>query len=162
MVKTCGILSLLLGCLLVVLCGQPPAVQAQGTAGDQPAPGKQATAFVTALQRGDFTAAVGQFDARMNAVISAEKLQELWQTVLAQAGTFTRQRTPQQEIVTQGGEQYTVCIVPCEFQRATVPIKVVIDTQAHVCGLFFCRPRRCRLTITPRSTSTYRVSPRNR
>lgn len=148
MVKTFGITSLLLCCLLLA-CGKPSSAQVQGAAGDPQVPGTQAAVFIAALQRGDFTAAVGQFDAQMSAVLSAAKLQEYWQAVQAQSGAYLRQLTPQEETVTQNGVQYTVCLVPCEFQNATVPIKVVIDAQAHVCGLFFLPPKAQPVAYTP-------------
>ena len=92
-----------------------------------------ARSFVELLVRKDFTTAVATFDDTMKTAMPEAKLQETWNTVLAQVGAFkqvTRTRTEKRGA-------YTIVFVTSDFQNAALDIKVVFDQSKHIAGLFF-------------------------
>lgn len=93
----------------------------------------RATEFVTLLSSGDFGAAVEMFDATMTSKMSAEKLEETWQALVAQAGSFKGQAAPQKKEV----PGYDVYLIPCRFEKASLNTQVAFDLQGEIAGLFF-------------------------
>ncbi|HET6977330.1 MAG TPA: alpha/beta fold hydrolase [Pyrinomonadaceae bacterium] len=92
-----------------------------------------ARTFIDQLVKKDFTTAVASFDDTMKTAMPEAKLQETWNTVLAQVGAF--KQAGKARIEKRGA--YTIIIVNSEFQNANLDIKVVFDGTKHIAGLFF-------------------------
>jgi len=92
-----------------------------------------ATGFVEFLVKEDFANAVKNFDNTMKGVMPEAKLQEAWQGLLAQSGSFRKQAG-----VRQTQEQgFNIVFVTCEFERSTLNIKVVFNNANEISGLWF-------------------------
>ncbi len=92
-----------------------------------------ATGFVESLVKEDFTNAVKNFDSTMKGVMSEAKLQEVWQELLAQSGSFKKQ-TGVRQTQEQG---FNIVFVACEFEKSTINIKVVFNNANEISGLWF-------------------------
>lgn len=92
-----------------------------------------ATEFVESLVKQDFANAVKNFDSTMKGMMSEEKLQEVWQGLLAQSGSFKKQ-TGVRQTQEQG---FNIVFVTCEFEKSTINIKVVFNNANEISGLWF-------------------------
>ena len=116
--------------VLVAFRAASAAAPAGGALLDPALPGVQ---FVTLLDKGDFAAAEAMFDATMKAALPEDKLRATWQGVLQQVGPFQKQlRT---RVTDQAG--YKIVLVTCQFEKAALDARVVVDTQGRIAGLFF-------------------------
>jgi dienelactone hydrolase len=118
--------------LLLVMTSQPANLQSQ-TQDETANLVVAARAFVAQLATKDFSAAVAPFDDTMKAVMPAAKLEETWNAVLKEVGPFKQAGKAKTE--KQGA--YTLVFVTCEFQKATLDIKVVFDQSKRIAGLLF-------------------------
>jgi dienelactone hydrolase len=91
-----------------------------------------ARAFVELLATKKFSDAVAQFDDTMKGAMPEPKLQETWNSVLAQAGAFKQAGKARAE--KRGA--YTMVFVTCDFQNMPLDIRVVFDQSRRVAGLF--------------------------
>ena len=118
--------------LFALLTGAAACVQ-------EPAPQKTddieraARAFVEIVAKEHFEEAVNVFDPTMKKALPAEKLKEIWNALQGQVGAFERQLTARKQKV----RQYDVVFVTCKFKNAALDVKVVLDSQKRVSGLFF-------------------------
>ena len=92
-----------------------------------------ATGFVESLANEDFANAVKNFDNTMKGVMPEAKLQEAWQGLLAQSGSFKKQ-TGVRQTQEQG---FNIVFVTCEFEKSTLNIKVVFNNTNEISGLWF-------------------------
>ncbi len=81
----------------------------------------------------DFANAVKNFDNTMKGVMPEAKLQEAWQGLLAQSGSFKKQ-TGVRQTQEQG---FDIVFVTCEFEKSTLNIKVVFNKTNEISGLWF-------------------------
>jgi dienelactone hydrolase len=105
-----------------------------------PAPADPATragAFVTTLSRGDFAAAVADFDDTMRKVLPAEKLKSVWESVTGQFGAYQKQTGTRTE--TKGRLQ--IAFVTCQFEKRPLDVRVVFNGENKVSGLQFLPSR---------------------
>ena len=112
-----------------VSCARTPTPEPTPSA-DQAA---LATEFVDLLVRGDYSKATQAMDATMRAQLGGDKLAEVWKQILGQVGAFKSQSGTRAE---RSG-QYDVVYVTCEFEQATLDVKVVFDSARRVSGLWF-------------------------
>jgi dienelactone hydrolase len=149
-------LLILLTASLLVACGQkkttslptdtpPTAATPLPTTPPQPtatptgqvviAPERIAAAqeFVDLLVQGDYASAEEKLDDTMKAAAPASKLEELWSSLLEQAGAFQQQTGTRTER-TMG---YDVVYVTCQFKQMSLDVKVVFDASGQIAGLFF-------------------------
>ncbi|NIT55648.1 MAG: DUF3887 domain-containing protein [Aliifodinibius sp.] len=93
----------------------------------------EAVNFVNHLAKGNFEGAASKFDNRMKVFIPVEKLQEVWNSIINHAGTFVEQ------VNVKSGKsgQYDVVFVTCKFSKAVLDVKVVLDNDTRISGLFF-------------------------
>ena len=89
--------------------------------------------FVELLATRDFAAAEMRFDGTMQTAMPQAKLRETWQTLETQVGAFQKQL--QARVTNSHG--YDIALVSCQFERATLEVKVVFDAKQRVAGLFF-------------------------
>lgn len=92
-----------------------------------------ATAFVEQLAQGEYTAATTRFDASMQNVLPAAKLEETWEQVLGQVGAYQHQLGTHTDEL-QG---YRRVFVTTQFEKAVLDVLVVFDAQGQIAGLFF-------------------------
>lgn len=89
--------------------------------------------LVESLASGDSNRAVENFDGTMKKALPAKKLQEVWNSLIANSGAFVEQRGTRREKVMR----YDVIFVTCEFEKGVIDAKVVFDGNKQVAGLFF-------------------------
>lgn len=130
--------------------GQPPAVSAK----PHPAPSAQATAaagqagaarieactnaagaIIDNLEKGDAKAATADFDATMQANLSADKLAAAWQQVGSQFGKLQSRGTPQSAMY-QG---HTIVVLPLQFAKGGLNAQMACDADGKIAG-FYMRP----------------------
>jgi hypothetical protein len=68
--------------------------------------------LVSALSSGDYKKAVENFDGTMKNALPAEKLQQVWDSIIAQSGPFVEQLGTRKEKILQ----YDVIFVTCKFE----------------------------------------------
>jgi hypothetical protein len=103
--------------------------------------------LVSALAGGDFKKATENFDGTMKNALPAEKLQEVWNSLIAQMGPFVEQAGTRREKILQ----YDVIFVTCKFERGVLDAKVVFNSNKQIAGLFFVPSQG---PLTKRSSAT--------
>lgn len=93
----------------------------------------KARAFLEALSREDFMAAVRDFDATMMKVSGPDKLAEFWKRVPEKLGSFKRLTAARRD----QSAGYEVALVTCEFERITLDARVVFDNDKRIAGFQF-------------------------
>ncbi|MEW5858484.1 MAG: alpha/beta fold hydrolase [Cyanobacteriota bacterium] len=88
--------------------------------------------FVELLVQEDFAGATSNFDSQMQASFPADKLRETWIAITDQVGKFDKTAGIRSE---KDGE-YDVVFVTGEFEKATLDIKVVFNSNQQIAGLF--------------------------
>jgi dienelactone hydrolase len=100
--------------------------------GQQPVdPKEQAKEFVQLLVKEDFAGAVKGFDAKMAGVMPADKVQAMWKSLLAQVGAFKEVKGVRTEDVAG----HVAVMVACQFDKAVLDFRVVIDKEQKIAGL---------------------------
>jgi fermentation-respiration switch protein FrsA (DUF1100 family) len=89
--------------------------------------------FVDLLAKGDFAGAAARHDKTMRTALPEPKLGDTWRSLESQAGRFKKRLHTR--AVKAGG--YDVALVTCEFERAKLDVKVVLNSKGEVSGLFF-------------------------
>jgi len=89
--------------------------------------------LVNALASGNYKKATENFNETMRSALPAEKLQQVWNSLIAQSGPFVGQLGTRKEKILQ----YDVIFVTCKFEKAVLDTKVVFDSNKQVAGLFF-------------------------
>jgi len=97
--------------------------------------------LVDLLVKGDYEKAVTNFDDTMTKALPTDKLQEVWNTIIAQTGAFVEQLGVRKEKTLQ----YDVVFVTCKFERAVLDAKVVFNRENQISGLFFVRSQESAL-----------------
>ncbi|CAN5531953.1 DUF3887 domain-containing protein [soil metagenome] len=93
----------------------------------------KAKAFVGLLAEKDFAAAETFFADEVKAKLPAVKLEEVWNSLVAQVGNFKRQTTVKTEKV----KDFEIVVIVGEFEKANLDISLAIDKNGKVGGLFF-------------------------
>lgn len=105
----------------------------------------KAQCCLDAMIKGDFQAAVRDFDAAMLQALGPDKLEQLWKKEIpALAGPFKKQLGARQEAC-QG---YEVVLVTCEFEKGPMDARVVFDKAGKIAGFGFA-PVAPPLKYTP-------------
>jgi hypothetical protein len=89
--------------------------------------------FVDHMTRGDFAAAVSNFDAAMTQAMPAPLLKQTWDALVVQCGPFQKRTGFRTEKL----QQYDITYVTCQFEKAAIDIKVVFAPSGKIGGLFF-------------------------
>jgi preprotein translocase subunit SecG len=97
-----------------------------------------ATGLVASLTKGDMAAVTATFDGAMKAALTADKLKEVWNGVMAQVGAFKSQVGTRSE-KKQG---FDVVYVTCEFERGKLDFQVAVNGANQVSGLYVVPPGR--------------------
>jgi dienelactone hydrolase len=104
------------------------AVAAEGTGSEA-----KAKALMEALAKGDYDAGAKDFDDTMKKVLPPDKLGETWKGLLEQVGALKKQGTPQTGKI----EKYDAVWIECQFEKATLYMRVVFAADGKVTGLQF-------------------------
>ncbi len=97
----------------------------------------KARAFLFALEKGDYQAAVKDFDATMLKAMGPDKLEAMWAKQLpAQVGRFKQQGPARREQL-QG---YEIVLITCSFEKTLIDARVVLDKDGKIAGLQFVPP----------------------
>jgi dienelactone hydrolase len=100
--------------------------------------------FVDLLAKEDFAAAEARFDSTMQTAMPEDKLRQVWQALLKQAGGFNQQLETRAKTI----GQYKAALITCRFAAATLDVKVVYDAQGKVAGLFII-PSQSAIKFSP-------------
>ncbi len=109
--------------------------------------------FVQMLVAGDFGGAAAGFDEAMKNGLPVVKLQETWNALTQQVGSFQRQTG----VVVEEEEGYRIVYVTCAFERAPLDVKVVFDESGRIAGLFFQPPHSPEPPRPDRPPADYRL-----
>ena len=100
---------------------------------EKPSPEARARELVALLAKESFDLAIGTFDPDMSRAMSSSKLSETWHGLTQAVGPLVACGEAKQS--TAGA--YEVVIVTCQFERASLDVKVAFDSGVRVAGLFF-------------------------
>ena len=93
--------------------------------------------FVQILVNEEYEKAVLSFDATMKDALPVDKLENVWQNLISQVGHYKKQVG-----VRQTSEQgFDIVYLTCEFEKASVDIKVVFSDAKEITGLWFLPPK---------------------
>ena len=113
--------------------------------GDQPADCVPAAeAFVAAHAKGDFKAAMKDFDDAMKKASPADKMEEVWKQIVTQVGPFQKQVSTRQE--KEG--KYDVVYVTCQFEKTQLDVRVVFTAEKQITG-YSIRPVKKKYDFKP-------------
>lgn len=94
---------------------------------------EMARTLAAQVAAGEFEKAVEPFDETMKRALPAEKLKEVWDSLIKQHGQLKQAAKTRTERI----GRYEVVYVTCEFQRGTLDTKVVFTSGNRITGLFF-------------------------
>lgn len=128
--------ALQIGLILVALSLTSCGAIGRAGAPDVPPPPADAVAaargFVELLAKGDFAGVEKHFDAGMKAALSLTELAETWGKVVSLAGPFKKQLSAHPSKV----RGLDTVLVKCEFENAFLNVRVVMNTERQIAGLF--------------------------
>ena len=94
----------------------------------------RATSILDAAQKGDYAAAVRDFDAKMRSAMPAAKFKQAWES-LAQFGAL--QARGQSHPAT--GEGYLIVTIPLIFEKANLYARIACGSDGRIAG-FYVKP----------------------
>jgi alpha-beta hydrolase superfamily lysophospholipase len=89
--------------------------------------------YARLVQTGQYEQARAMFDATMTRMVTAQKLQQSWDVMVQTHGPFQKFGQPTLQKI----EQYQVVLIPTEFQRYRVAMKVVFTQPGQITGYFW-------------------------
>jgi dienelactone hydrolase len=92
-----------------------------------------AHAVIDNLAAGDYAAAAADFDAAIQTTLPAERLAEVWQTLVDEGGAFVRKG----DVQTQLAGDYLVVTIVLEFEQAMLDATISLNADGQVAGLYF-------------------------
>jgi len=90
-------------------------------------------AFVKLLIENKFAEAEALYDPAMQKALPAGKLAQIWKQVKTQVGSLKKQGA----VRYQRYQQFDIALVECQFEKMSLDVKLVFDSQQRVSGLFF-------------------------
>lgn len=109
-----------------------------------------AVTFVDLLSQGQFASATDTFDSTMRGALPEARLQDIWTQLQAQSGAFQKQLGTR----TDSQQGYRIVYVTCQFEKASIDVQVVFNTQAQISGLFFKPASGASVTPQPSAVPT--------
>jgi hypothetical protein len=89
--------------------------------------------LVTLFSEEEYAGIEEMFDKTMKEALPAEKLEELWKSLIVQTGPFRTQG----QIRKTEYMGYDIVYVPCQFEKTTLDCQIAFDSEGSVSGLFF-------------------------
>lgn len=93
--------------------------------------------FIKLLAEGDFSRATENFDTAMKEAAPAEKLSQIWGSLVNQYGRFNKQLDTQ----TKSISVYEAAIVTCEFEKMLVDLQVTFNSAKQIGGFHIANTR---------------------
>ncbi len=121
----------------IVMDKAPEAAPEPGDAPVEQTPEARARRFVALIAEGQGDEAFAMMDDTMKRAMPPEGLVGLWGQLRLQAGDFEGQGAARQEAL----PGYEAVLVRCTFERGELDIKVVLDAELRVAGLFVLPPK---------------------
>lgn len=106
-----------------------------------------ANTLIDNLEKPDYQAATADFDATMQASLTADKLGEVWQSIGKQAGKLEGRGAAQNAIY----EGHAIVTLPLHFERVDANAQVACDADGKIAG-FFVRPAAAPASPPPASS----------
>jgi arylsulfatase A-like enzyme/dienelactone hydrolase len=103
-----------------------------------------AAAFVAAQAKGDFAAAMRDFDDVMLKASPADKMEAAWEQVQKQVGPFQKQLAIRQD---KAGK-YDAVYVTCQFEKMALDVRVVFTREGRITG-YSIRPVEKKYEFKP-------------
>lgn len=97
----------------------------------------EARNVVEMLNKGQFDRITTMFDSTMKKAAPVSRLAAIWNSLLGQTGEFEKQLGA----VETHAKGYAVVVVTCKFQKSVIDVKVVLDNEGKIAGLFFAPNR---------------------
>ena len=94
---------------------------------------QQAQEFVDLMTKGEFSKATRNFDSVMIKAIPEEKLEQVWQAIIKQAGKFIARKG----VRTEEMPEFDIVYVTCQFENTSLDVKVVFSNDKKITGLWF-------------------------
>lgn len=94
-------------------------------------PQQAANTLLDRLQAGDYTAATADFDARMHAALTPQKLAAVWTSLQRQLGPLQERGHSEQQ--TEGTT--TLVLVPLQYAKGELQARVGVDTEGKISSL---------------------------
>jgi dienelactone hydrolase len=101
-------------------------------------PETQARGVLSDMAARRFDQVVAQFNSRMAAALTAERLGQGWDTIGAMAGGAFKSAGEARVTEVQGNQ---VVRIACDFGDSTVPATITIDRDGHIAGLLLGQPQ---------------------
>ncbi len=120
-------------CLALACLSVAQTQTAPGAATTPPGAEQVATQFVSRLVQQEFQKAAATFDATMAKALTSDQLMAIWTEQLKAVGTCRKIERARLDLV----PPYRVVFVTCQFEKGQMDVKVVIDKEDRVAGLFF-------------------------
>ncbi len=98
----------------------------------------QAKEFVDLMVKGEFSKAVENFDSVMTKAMPEEKLKDVWQRIVKQAGPFQKRKGTRTESL----PKFEIVYVTCQFSKGDLDVKVVFNREKKITGLWFVPPQK--------------------
>ena len=98
-----------------------------------------------AMAAHDWALAEGRFDAKLKSALPAGKLAEIWTSLEAQVGAF---RAVERTTVSEQAALHLV-VLTCAFERAKLDVKIALDANGSMAGLFFAPASATAADWTP-------------
>jgi dienelactone hydrolase len=89
--------------------------------------------FVQSMVDGKFADATTHFDSVVSQAMSAERLKQTWATLIGQCGAFKKMGDAR--AIHENG--FDGAVVPCEFEKTTIDVKLFFDKDGKIGGLWF-------------------------
>lgn len=93
--------------------------------------------FIKLLAEGDFSRATENFDAAMEKAAPAEKLSQIWGSLVNQYGQFNKQLDTQTKRISI----YEAVVVTCEFEKMLVDLQVTFNSAGQISGFHIVNTR---------------------
>jgi len=127
----------------LVMALYPFGLEAQQMAAIEP--DSIAVQFLDRLSQRDFQHAFESMSDQMKAALPEAKLEEVWQTLQSQAGSYQHR----DQVHSESSGAYRVVLIGATFEKSPLNVKVSIDAQGRVAGLFFLPVAQPAASVAP-------------
>jgi hypothetical protein len=97
---------------------------------------QRAASLLEHLSKDEYGAAVEQFDEVMRGALPEQKLEEMWNGMIASLGAL--KSLGDSKVYEEAG--YQIVLQPCEFEKGRLDAKVVFDKEGCITGFWFLPP----------------------
>ena len=106
---------------------------------------EKAKEFVELVTMKDFSKAANMFAEVLYAQMPEDKLMALWNSIEMQSGKYLNTT----DVFTEKMREYRIVIQTCQFENASLDLRLVFDSEEKIGGIFFTPPRPKDAYILP-------------